>query len=145
MNTDTVQEETITAAEKNVVWGDTVHNANSKKLGYLKKFFQAFDWWSLTPCFDDEKCFVINNKTETFAFGSQIGQERVVIYVYNKTKNADITLNNLDDNATYTARWFDANTGEYISIEESFRPSGGKWSILEKPSETDYVLEVIKK
>ncbi len=145
MTEDTVREETITVEEKNVVWGDMIHNANSVKLGYIKKFLQQFEWWRLTPCFDEEKCFVINNKTETFAFGSQIGQERIAVYVYNKSNSADITLVDLDDSAVYTARWFDANTGEYLLIGDEIKSSGGRWSVKEKPSETDYVLELIRK
>ena len=145
MTEATVREETITVEEKNVVWGDMIHNANSVKLGYIKKFLQQFEWWRLTPCFDEEKCFVINNKTETFAFGSQIGQERIAVYVYNKSNSADITLVDLDDSAVYTARWFDANTGEYLLIGDEIKSSGGRWSVKEKPSETDYVLELIRK
>lgn len=143
MDKDTVQEETIKKEDKQVKWGDVVENANSKKLGYLKNFFTAFNWYDLKPCFGKEEFFTVNDKN-TFTIGSTIGVDRTVIYVYNRNNSADITVKTLDSSYTYTARWFDANTGEYVIIEDNISGKS-EYSVKNKPSDTDYVLEIYKK
>lgn len=143
MDKDTVQEETIKKEDKQVKWGDVVENANSKKLGYLKNFFTAFNWYDLKPCFGKEEFFTVNDKN-TFTIGSTIGVDRTVIYVYNRNNLADITVKTLDSSYTYTARWFDANTGEYVIIEDNISGKS-EYSVKNKPSDTDYVLEIYKK
>ncbi len=132
----------ITKEEKDVKWGDTVNNANSVKLGYMKKFFTSFDWYELEPCFDDSNCFTIDN-ARTLATGAHIGVDRFLVYVYNTNTDACITVKGLQSGADYSAYWFDCNTGEYILIEKSF-VFNGAYSVSKKPSGGDYVLEIVK-
>lgn len=142
MNKDHVGEETILKEDKQVIWGDMVNNPNSVMLGYMKNFFTSFEWWNLKPCFDDNKIFR-QTDSESRTVGAYIGNERVVIYFYNKTLNAGVEFYNLDPTATYTVRWFDCVKGEYITVDENMT-TNGTYTITKKPLETDCVLEIIK-
>lgn len=143
MNKDHLGEETVLKEDKKVIWGDMVNNPNSIMLGYMKNFFTSFDWWRLEPCFDEKEVF---KQTDSNArtVGAHIGNERVVIYFYNKTPNAGVEVYNLDSTSTYTVRWFDCVKGEYIIVNKNMVADNGIYTITEKPTESDYVLEIIK-
>ena len=106
-----------------------------------RRFFESFDWWNLTPDFDDGTRFRADG---AYYAAASVGDETYVIYLYRQSREAGTVLG-MDGNAAYDAAWFDPRTGETVGIGE-IRPDGdGTWKAPEKPGAEDYVLFLKKK
>jgi hypothetical protein len=103
----------------------------------LKDYFINLQWTKLTPRFADP-AWITSEDAEKCALAT-IGNELYIAYFYGGTSTS--TLKRLDDDATYTAQWFDPRTGKYTLISASIHPGNGEWQVPEKP-EGDWVIEV---
>lgn len=130
---------TITKDMKSVTW-QTSRNFNTPThLGiYMKNFFESMNWWLLAPRLDDTAWFENNG---SFYSVASIDNDTYVAYFYNTTTRTG-TLKNMD-NTPYTAKWYNPLTGVYIDIG-TITPSGGQWTIPDKPDTNDWVLYVGK-
>ncbi len=132
----------VTCWEKRMPWGMAIQMPTGDQMGYMRDFFESFDWWKLMPDFDSGE-YYRNTRDDVFYTAAHIDSDVYVVYFYNRNRNCGGVLNKLE-NVPYTAQWFDPQTGEYTDIAE-FTPFDGTFSVAAKPSLYDLVLIVKKK
>ncbi len=130
----------ITIPEKKIFWSDLINAPISAQMTILKNFFSAFEWWRLTPDYDYEKAFK-HMSGQNYAV-AHIKDELYVVYLYDRTYDPVGKIINMNKNSTYTAKWFDTKTGEYILIDENI--SGEEYIIPKKREATDAILLLTK-
>lgn len=135
--------ETLTQQEKtDMTWDKAVNLPSAVQCGYMRKFFEGIAWYSLEPDFDGKAFTVTVNNTEPFV-AANAGNDLYVCYLYGKLRISG-TFRGLDTSKTYTAKWFDPRTGEYIDISGSIASEDGTYTAPQKPGRDDYVLLVMK-
>lgn len=131
---------TITVADKQIKWNASVNLNSAYQLGYMHKFFNLIEWWTLTPRFDDSTWFSNNGSWYSIASNNN---DLYVAYFYNNTNRNTGTLNNLA-NTQYSVQWYNPITGKFnTSITVTI--TNGSYSIGGKPDNNDWVLLVKKK
>lgn len=139
---------TITIAEKNIPWSESVELESAYQVGYMKKFFEAIEWWRLIPDFDNKISFCPEDDATLYACAT-IDNELYVIYLFGKDQKGG-TVRNLDRDKDYSLVWYNPRTNEY-STEKTITPnttdqSGSPAYILDsKPDEEDWVALITKK
>ena len=78
---------TITTTDKQIKWYDSVNLNSANQMGYMRNFFNSFDWWNLTPRFDNVDWF--SNDSSFYSVASK-GNDIYVAYFYNATKSTGI-------------------------------------------------------
>ncbi len=143
--------ETVTVADKAMVWGRSVELESAYQQGYMRKFFEGFDWWELTPDFNDGSRFdgKVSSRKRSYYVCASIGNDLYAVYLYSKNK-ASGTVCGMDGDAVYEAKWFDPRTGEYavigdIKADKTDKNGAPAWSAPDRPEELDYVLLLKKK
>ena len=144
IETDTVRDGiTITTTDKATKWGTSVELPAGYQMGYMKEFFEKYEWWNLIPVFDDKDVF--ESETGTYSF-AKINNDLYIGYLYDDiSKEGTLltgTLKGLDESAQYTYQWYNPRTnvlGSKINIEK-----GSQFVIGEKPSAEDWVIVVEK-
>ena len=143
--------ETISIKDKAAAWSTAVNFESAYQQGYMRQFFESFEWWRLAPDFNDNNYFdgrVSSRKKSVYSCAT-IGNDLYVIYMYNKAVASGIVCN-MDKDAVYEAKWFNPRTNEYIDIGEIKADKTDKngnpaWSAPDRPEALDYVLYVVKK
>jgi len=69
--------------------------------------------------------------------------DAVTVY-FNAGSSSQGTLSQLDASAEYESQWFNPRTGAFSAISSSFTPTGGTWTVPEKPDGQDWLLLVRK-
>ena len=137
MNTISNDElDTITPEDKAVRWSDAVEFESAWQQGIMRRFFERFDWWNLTPDLGSKNLF---RPDRSYAVAASVGNETYVVYLYMRSTNSG-TILGLEENAAYEAKWFDPRTDDDIKIGEIVPDSDGSWKAPEKPAAEDYVL-----
>jgi len=131
---------TITIADKNTKWEQSVEFPSAYQMGYMHNFFKSIEWWNLTPRFDDSAWF--GNNGSWYSVASK-NNDLYVAYFYNNTNRNSGTLKNLS-NAQYIVQWYNPITGKY-NTPINVTVSDGSYDIGEKPDSNDWVLLVKKK
>ena len=137
----------VTLAQKRMPWYEGLMLPAAEQLGkHMRGFFEELEWWRLTPRFDDSNWSSLGG-----TFGGLIGaswysiatidNNVYVCYFYNTNTNTG-TLRNLNTASTYTAQWYNPQTGVYTNIGDIASQSNGYWTIPVKPSTADWVLLV---
>ncbi len=134
--------ETVYPAEKEMPWGISVNMATGDHMTLMRAFFENFDWYNLIPDFDEGNAFKKTDK-QGFYTAAHIGNEKYVVYLYNRTKDSAGKLVNMDEKASYRVEWFNTRTGEFIKINDNF--VGSEFDLPQKPDNEDYVLVATKK
>jgi len=129
---------TVTVEDKAVKWYDSINFPAAYELGYMHNFFNAIEWWNLTPRFDDSAWF--NNNGSFYSIASK-NNSLYVAYFYNATQNTG-TIKGLA-NVAYTTQWYNPITGVY-SAAATIKISNGRYFIGNKPDNNDWVL-IMKK
>ena len=80
----------ITPKDKRMKWPASIELPSAYQLGYLRSFFESFDWWNLVPDFNDQKVFKPLNAKDVFYVCSAKGDEIVVVYFYSFTKAPEV-------------------------------------------------------
>lgn len=131
---------TITIADKQTKWKESLEFPSGYQMGYMHNFFKAIEWWNLTPRFDDPLWFSSNGSWYSVASKNN---ELIVAYFYNNINKNTGTLRNLA-NAQYTVQWFNPITGKY-NTPVTITVLDSTYSIGNKPDIKDWVLLVKKK
>lgn len=125
---------TITTTDKQIKWYDSVNLNSATQMGYMRNFFDSFDWWNLTPRFDNVDWF--SNESSFYSVASK-ENDIYVAYFYNTTKSTG-TLQGLA-NTHYSAQWYNPITGIY-NTSKTVTISKGSYTIGEKPDGNDWIL-----
>ncbi len=131
----------ITPEDKAKHWSESVEFESAYQMGYMRQFFESFNWWELTPDFDNKNYFSPHYYKARYAC-STIDNDTYVVYFYNQTKLTGI-LKGMDKNKEYTAKWFNPKTNEYSEISNSIKPNTlGQWFVPLKPDSNDWIIYV---
>ena len=143
--------ETISVADKAMAWGNAVNLESAYQQGYMRRFFENFDWWKLVPDFNDKNRFDgnVSSRKRSYYTCATAGDELYVIYLYSKNK-ASGTVCDMDGDAVYEAKWYDPRNDVYTDIGEiradkTDRNGKPAWAAPDRPEELDYVLVLRKK
>jgi hypothetical protein len=141
INTPTIRDGiTITVAEKQIKWHESVKLNSAYQMGYMHDFFNLIEWWNLTPRFDDPAWF--GNNGSWYSVASK-NSDLYVAYFYNNLNKNTGTLNNLS-NAPYDVQWYNPVTGKF-NTTKTVSTTNGSYIIGDKPDRNDWVLLVKKK
>jgi hypothetical protein len=126
-------------------WGKTIDLPGGIQMTYMKQFFEKLEWWRLEPCFDLNEYFTGDHG---YYSAAHIGNDTYVAYFYDKlddvTTDITGTFKRLDDNASYTYRWFDPRTNEYSS-EMPASVKNNEFKIPARPTKEDWVILLTSK
>ena len=138
--------ETITVEDKAVRWNKSVDFESAYQLGYMRQFFESFNWWELVPDFNDEKMFkpTLTSRKKAFYTCATIENDLYVVYFYSQN-TATGTVQGMDKDSVYEAKWFNPRTNEYSDIGEIKAESDGSWHVPARQEALDFVLLLIKK
>ena len=83
---------TITVADKQIKWNESVNFKSAFQMGYMHSFFNLIEWWTLIPRFDDSSWYANNGSLYSVASNNN---DLYVAYFYNNTNRNTGTLRNL--------------------------------------------------
>jgi len=121
-------------------WYSGLNLPGAKQMKVLGDFFRSIPWTRLEPRFGDP-AFCRWNEPENCVLATA-GNELYFAYCHGKTASGE--LRGLDPDDKYSAEWFDPRTGVIRPVCASFQPEKGRWSVPERPTETDWLL-IVKK
>ena len=119
-------------------WYMGLDKPGSYEMKYMAEFFKTVGFHRLVPRFDARSHSDFSAETKVLA--STDDGKTAVMYFYNSDKTTG-TLKKLNENETYSARWFDPLTGNYIKAADGVKTSGS-YVLPEKPDTGDWVLLV---
>lgn len=123
-------------------WYDGLGLPGASQMRIMADFFRSIPWTDLEPRFGDP-AWSRRRDPENCVLASA-GNDLYLAYCHGKTSAGE--LRGMDADAVYSAEWFDPRTGTVRPISDSVRPSAkGRWSMPERPSETDWLLVVKRK
>lgn len=131
---------TISVADKQTKWQESVEFPSAYQMGYMHKFFKSFEWWKMTPRFDNTNWFINDGSFYSLA---SIENNLYVVYFYNNINKKTGVLKNLA-NTIYSVQWFNPITG-VSNAETSITIENGTYVIGDKPTIKDWVLLMKKK
>ncbi len=145
IDTNTVRDGiTITVETKKTPWSTSVDYAAGYQMGYMRTFFEKYQWWKLVPAFDDKKIFTSDTSYYSVA---HIEKDLFIAYLYDNISKAGTkktgTLTGLDSSAEYTYQWFNPRTST-MSSPQNVTKTGSEFKIGERPTAEDWVLVVQK-
>ena len=138
----------VTVEEKQKTWADAVELPSGYQVGYMREFFEAFEWWNLVPDFEDHKYFA--PQEDTLYACATIDNDLYVYYFYSRETNQTGWISNMDPDAKYTVQWFNPRTNEYgdtYEIKANTKDLNQQPAYLleDKPDTEDWVVLVKKK
>jgi hypothetical protein len=119
-------------------WRDGADLQTGNQLGYFKTLYSSLEWWKLTPRFDDSSWGSFADPSRSLL--SSDTQDVYVVFFFGSGTSTG-TLNHMENNSTYVARWFNPRDGHYKSIG-TFKQRSNQWTIPDRPSAEDWVLLV---
>ncbi len=138
----------ITPQMKQEVWSTAVEFAASYQMGYMRNFFENYEWWNLIPAFDDTSLY---SKTAKHFALATVGNDLYIAYIHdgigNSARTTTGTLKKLDSSAQYTYQWFNPTSGEFYGTPQTVNKSGiygTNFTIGSRPTAADWVLVVQK-
>lgn len=131
---------TITIADKNTKWEQSVEFPSAYQMGYMRNFFNSIEWWNLTPRFNDPVWF--GNNGSWYSVASK-NNDLYVAYFYNNTNKYTGTLKGLAK-VSYSVQWYNPITGIF-NASSTVTIADGTYVIGDKPDINDWVLLVKKK
>jgi hypothetical protein len=126
---------TITVADKQIKWNESVNLNSAYQMGYMHNFFNLIEWWTLTPRFDDSAWFSNNGSWYSIASNNN---DLYVAYFYNNTNRNTGTLKNLA-NTQYSVQWYNPIKDEF-ETPVNVTITNGSYIIGGKPDNNDWVL-----
>ena len=148
--------DTITSEEKiNATWQDALEYESSYQVGYMRKFLEKTEWYSLIPRFNNKAFFVPANNVY-YSYASNESNSEIVIYFYSFTDktvaqktNTKLyggiktgTVGSLVPGGKYTYQWFDPINGEYSEECEFTATDFGTYYLGDKPQATDMAVVI---
>ncbi len=123
-------------------WYEGLTAAGGRQISYIRKFFEEYEWWRMTPCFDGNTFYQPAGGASTYSVAN-IGSEVYFCYYYGpNSNNAFGTLKRMN-NGTYTVKYFNPRSGMYNeSLEKTINVTTGKYTITSKPDSNDWLIVV---
>ena len=135
---------TISVETKKTPWSTSVEYAAGYQMGYMRKFFERFQWCKLTPAFDNSQIFTAQASHFSLSY---INNDLYIAYIFDGIAKTGTTktgsIKNLDKNAQYTYQWFNPRTAQ-MSQAQTVIKSGSTFNIGARPTAEDWVLVVQK-
>ena len=119
----------VSVEDKKARWPQALEFPSAYHMGYMRRFFESFDWYNLVPEFDYQTHFVPD---ENCIYACASSNDAVVVYLYGENTLGG-TLKDIDLEE-YKTVWFNPRTAE----TETARPDGN--GHFAKPDEKDWVL-----
>lgn len=137
----------VTPEEKKKTWAEAVELVSGYQVGYMRRFFESFEWWKLVPDFEDYNYFA--PKDDVLYACATIDNDTYVLYFYGQNSNATGWISNMDGKAKYTVQWYNPRTNEYgecYEIKATTKDLNGKPAHLlkDKPDSEDWVVLITK-
>lgn len=130
--------ETISIEEKMKPWSESIEYPSANQMMHIRNYFEAFDWWNLTPVLCDEPSFEARSTAHAYAKTS----DRHVFYFFGK-ETATGTINSLEPSEKVTMSWYDPRIGETSETMEATVSADGTLELPLKPDTQDWVLTII--
>ncbi len=142
---DTVRDGvTITVETKKTPWSTSIEYAAGYEMGYMRKFFEQYEWWKLVPAFDNKMVFT---PQASHCMTASIGTDLYITYIFDGIANKGTTLTgtymSLDADAEYTYQWFNPRTSA-MSDPVKAEKNGKTFKVGARPTAEDWVLVVQK-
>ncbi len=117
-------------------WYIGLDKPGSFEVGYMREFFESFEWTKLVPRFYDATYadFAMNEKQ---LIASTDDASTTVCYFYNDSYKTG-KLMRLDASKKYTAWWFNVLTGAFTKIGDV--SGSAEYTIPQKPSKGDWAF-----
>jgi hypothetical protein len=126
--------------QNGIPWFDGLNRPGGAQMTILKEFYLGLgDWQRFVPRFGDPAYGRFAHPEESVL--SSDGAGSYVVYFYAAATETG-TIAGLDDGGTYSARWFNPQTGAWSAIAGPVIPTAGEWQIPNKPTDADWVLSV---
>ena len=140
---DTVRDGiTVTTETKATPWGKSIEYAAGYQMGYMRRFFENYEWWNLVPAFDSRDIF---DSATGFYPVAHTGNDFYIAYLYDDISSSGSretgTFKGLE--GEYTYRWFNPRTTA-ISNPLPATVTNGEFTPGERPSAEDWVLVLQK-
>ncbi len=119
-------------------WYDGANLPTGTQMSYLKGFYQALNWWNLTPRFDDAAWGVFADADRSLLASD--GNTTYVVYFFGEG-TATGTLKGMAAGVPYEASWFNPRSGVSTSLG-GITPTTGQWTLPVRPTSDDWVLLV---
>ena len=111
-------------------WWDGLELPGAQQLSYMKKMYESVGWHRLRPVqhLVDQSFFTPALKRRDEAFFTADDEMTTIVGYFPPTAGKTCTIHGLSAK-TYTAKWFNPETGEYTVIDECVRPENGVWEL----------------
>ncbi|MDR1524632.1 MAG: DUF4038 domain-containing protein [Tannerella sp.] len=130
----------LTREVKRMTWDRALLLPAAEQLGiHMRRFLESMEWWKLTPRFGDPQW---GSFPGAFYALATLDSDAYVCYFYHPDRTTG-HFRQMHSEKTYTARWYDPETGEYRDIGAVKPDSSGVWEIPPKPDERDWVLSCV--
>jgi hypothetical protein len=121
-------------------WHEGMDLPAAKQMRPLRDFFEAMDWTSLEPRFDDP-AWSRFDEPEACVLSTADGNRRYLVYCHGTTARGE--LRGLPPGAACSRRWIDPRTGAPFGAAVSCAASpGGVVPMPEKPDSQDWLFEL---
>ncbi|MHC4257272.1 MAG: apiosidase-like domain-containing protein [Planctomycetota bacterium] len=117
-------------------WYQAMALPGSEQMTHMKNLYTSIEWWKLKPRWNSSIWANFSYPEESAI--STIDNDLYLVYLY-RSSTAAGTLKNMDSEKTYTAKWFNVQTGKYTTITSSISGTSS-WTIPSKPDVEDWVL-----
>ncbi len=138
-NTQDSLGEIITVEDKMTYWGESIKFETGDQMGYMRKFFETFDWQTLVPDFNKQEYISYFSGSNVPYMCAHTGNDIYVAYFYDSHKDS-ASFVKMDPDATYTLKFFNPLTGEFVKTVENITgsvrykigelPDNGEWVVL---------------
>jgi len=113
-----------------MAWWDGLELPGADQLMYMREMYESVGWHKLRPVqhLVDQNIFIPALKKRDEAYFTADDEMTTVVGYFAPTSMKACTVHGLAAKS-YTARWFDPETGSYTLITDDARPDNGAWSL----------------
>lgn len=113
-----------------MAWWDGLELPGAQQLSYMKAMYESVKWYKLRPIqhLVDLPLFNESLRKRDEAFFTADDEMTTVVGYFQPTSMKFCTIHGLPFRS-YTAKWFDPETGVYSVITEDARPEKGVWAL----------------
>ena len=134
----TVTSDEVESYDRGLNWIEGLYSDTGRQLPYMKTFLEQYEWWKLTPCFNDS----IYYRTGTRNYSvSSIENQLYIGYFYSNTTDISLGTFLRMENADYEVRWMNCRTGE-MTDPEIVTITDGRYVIPGKADAGDWAIAV---
>ena len=129
--------ERITPGHKRVPWGQAVNFPSARQMRHMRRFFESFDWWRMTPMLDGNQRDFVPYRNAWHGATINGAMRKFVFYFLSNSDTNRLTgaLASARQDRSYVARWFDPVRGAWSKPDNLGR--GGAAGLCHLPSKPD--------